>query len=66
MTNKTIKAAFQSWQNGGLQTSALYLNENAVEFEKRHFESGTFATLHTFERVEEGIAAYEAIQEECL
>ena len=38
--------AFESWMNGDVQTSALYKGERAKSFRARHYESGTFATLH--------------------
>ena len=54
-----IKASFQSWYNGNeKQHSALYLGAEAAEFADAHYQSGTFATLHTFDSEEAGKAAY--------
>ena len=51
--NNTPVAAFQTWSNGGIQTSGMCIasrdGQEAVDaFIERHNESGTFATLHTF------------------
>ena len=61
---KKIAAAFETWQNGGLQCSSLYLGKSAEAFVERHEESGTFAALHFFYNKEEGIAEYDAAQED--
>ena len=69
---KKIMAAFQTWNNGGLQTSAFYSREasevhglSAEEssemldaFVRNHYASGTFATLHTFEDIESAKKEY--------
>ena len=61
-TTQTTKAAFQTWPNGGgLQMSGFYTGKAAVEFEKSHFQSGTFATLYAFDSVEEGELEFERI-----
>jgi hypothetical protein len=57
-TTNTTKAAFESWNNGGTQISGFHTAENAVEFEISHFKSGTFATIHTFNSIEEGEKAF--------
>jgi hypothetical protein len=64
-TQTTTKASFESWSNGGLQMSGFHCGTDAADFEQRHYESNTFATLHTFDSVEEGRAAFERLQEEC-
>ena len=59
MENQKIKASFESWYNGNQkQFSALYLGAEAAEFAAGHYESGTFATLHTFDSEEEGYFAF--------
>jgi len=61
----TTKAAFQTWMNGyQLQYSSLYLNDDAQELEKEHWDSNTFASLHVFDSVEEGEKAYESMVKE--
>jgi len=52
MENKI--AAFTSWHNGGIQTSALWTVTKDVkaaveDFIERIYASDTFASLHTFE-----------------
>lgn len=49
-----VAAVFESWSNGGLQLSALYLasvdgQEKVDSFIEMHFQSNTFAALHAFE-----------------
>lgn len=52
--------AFESWSNGNeFQTSALYEGQEALDFITRHEESGTFATLHTFNDKDDAIAEYK-------
>lgn len=41
--------AFQSWENGGTQLSALYEGDEASEFINNHGLSNTFAKLHVFQ-----------------
>lgn len=62
-----VAAAFQSWGHDGV--SSLYLasqrgQECVDSFVESHYQSGTFATLHTFECEEEARAAYAAQFEE--
>jgi len=60
MTN----CAFQTWNNGNItETSGFYTGDEAKAFEESHYTSGTFATLHTFESVEEGMSAYYDIND---
>lgn len=40
--------AFEMWDNGGTQMSAIYEGAAAREFIVRHYESGTFAQLHVY------------------
>ena len=63
MKQQTTKAAFQTWQNGGLQMSGLYLNQDAIDFVESHYNSNTFATLHTFDSIEEAKKVYNRLQE---
>ena len=62
MTNtintKKIVAAFESWHNGGVQVSALHIDDVA-SFIEAHYQSGTFATLHTFDSIDEATKVYE-------
>ena len=57
-----IQAAFETWRDGiNSQKSALYLlseGNDVKGFVNRHFESGTFAKLHTFECEEEAKREY--------
>lgn len=55
---KTV-VAFQTWIcNNELQMSSIKFYENAQDFEISHYESGTFATLHTFTNIEDGKNEY--------
>ena len=52
-TTNTPVAAFETWSNGGMQTSSMVIasrdGQEAVDaFIQMHNESGTFATLRTF------------------
>jgi len=53
--------AFESWDNGGICTSALYEGQEAFDFIIRHRQSNTFATLH--EGGEDVKSDYEIIQD---
>ena len=69
MENQQIVAVFQTWSNGGTQTSGLVLasqdgQEAVNDFIDSHFESGTFATLRTFTSEEEAWEVREAIRRE--
>ena len=56
--------AFQSWQNGGIQTSSIYFSNRFYDngeseydaFVSKHEDSNTFATLHICNNLEEWIA----------
>jgi len=53
MTNTNIVAI----ENFGLGNySSIYIGDEALKFIERHYESGTYATLHTFSSVEEALA----------
>lgn len=55
---KTV-VAFETWMvNNELQMSSIKFHENAQDFEVSHYESGTFATLHTFTNIEDGKNEY--------
>ena len=66
--NEEIIVAFQTWDGGhsGIYFAEGYRPENfgnrdgisAQEFVKQHHESGTFATLNTFNTLEEGLRAW--------
>lgn len=61
----TIVAAFETWSNGGTQTSSLYLasidgQERVDSFIEDHYKSGTFAALHTFYSEDEAHAAFDS------
>lgn len=63
---KKIVAAFETWHNGGLDCSSLYTvsrdgQERVDNFVSRHYESGTFAQLHTFTSEEEANKEYEKV-----
>jgi hypothetical protein len=63
-----ILAAFQSWSNGGVQTSPLFLvsrdgQESVDSFVEGHYESGTFAQLHTFESEELALEAFASLRD---
>ena len=59
MTNQEqIVAVFQTWSNGGTQTSNMVIasrdgQEAVNDFIEQHNNSGTFATLRTFTSEEE-------------
>ena len=60
--------AFQSWDNGGIQTSSVYysnrFHDGVSEFNsfvEKHETSNTFATLHICNNMEEWDAAYEEL-----
>lgn len=57
--------AFQSWENGGIQTSGLYRDEEVAPFVEQHYQSGTFATLLVFEgdEVAEGLRLYDELNQ---
>jgi hypothetical protein len=59
--SEQIVAAFESWSNGRLQTSAFYVGKQAREFVESHYNAGTFASLHTFTDVNQGKLEYENI-----
>ena len=59
MTN-IIKAAFETWHNG-TSCSGLYIGEDAQKFVLDHEASGTFAQIHIFYDLVEGITAYEQL-----
>ena len=61
-----VVAAFQSWCNGGTQTSNIVLaskdGQQAVnDFIEQHNNSGTFATLRTFTSEDEAWAVYDLL-----
>lgn len=63
-TQPAIVAAFQVW--GIDNTSGLYLasrGDDVMDFIDTHYDSGTFATLLTFESEEEAIEAYNEMQD---
>ncbi len=67
---RLLLVAFESWNNGGIETSSIYQNENAINFIDRHNSSNTFATLHVFGNhpesdgtIEEGISLFEDLNE---
>ena len=69
MKNQQIVAVFQTWANGGIQTSGMRIasrdgQEAVNDFIDSHFESGTFATLRTFTSEAEAWEAREAIRRE--
>ncbi len=56
-----IVACFESWQNGGLQLSPLYLeSRNGKECIDRFIEGniGSFASLHTFSNEVDAVKEY--------
>lgn len=60
--------AFQSWHNGGIQTSAVHYsnryNDGVSEFDdfvEKHNNSNTFATLHICHNVEEWDEVYKEL-----
>lgn len=60
--------AFQSWRNGGIQTSAVHYsnryNDGVSEFDdfvEKHYNSNTFATLHICHNVEEWDEVYKEL-----
>lgn len=62
----TTKGVFESWWNGGLQKSALYLSsvdgQDAVnDFIEGHYTSGSFANLHCFDSEDEAQYEYNKI-----
>jgi hypothetical protein len=61
-TNNTIVAAFESWSNGGQQTSSLVLlskdGKDALNLFLERAAS-SFATLHTFNCEEEAKSAFD-------
>ena len=69
MENQQIVAVFQTWSNGGTQTSNMVIasrdgQEAVNDFIEQHNNSGTFATLRTFTSEEEAWDAREAIRRE--
>ena len=61
---KTV-ASFETWMDGnGFNVSSLKLYDDAADFELSHYESGTFATLHTFTDVEQGKSEYATAKKE--
>ena len=64
ITPDVFPIAFQSWQNGGIQTSSIYLSNRFYDngeseydaFVSKHKDSNTFATLHICNNLEEWIA----------
>jgi len=60
-----IVAAFQTWRNGSeIQVSGLYTGQEVDDFIEKHENSGTFATLHTFTNLQQGVAMYEGFLED--
>jgi hypothetical protein len=60
------KGVFETWSNGGLQKSSLYLasvegQEYVDEWIKGHYSSGSFANLHCFDSEDEAQYAYNKI-----
>jgi hypothetical protein len=64
MAHNTQIFAFETWSNGGIQTSAFYEGDEAMNFIARHEQSGTFATLHVFKNEKEALQAYEDFRSE--
>lgn len=64
ITPDMFPIAFQSWQNGGIQTSSIYSSNRFYDngeskfdaFVSKHENSNTFATLHICKNIEEWIA----------
>jgi hypothetical protein len=57
---KKIVVAFQTWRNGSeIQVSGFYSGDEVSDFIEKSETSGTFATLHTFTDLEEGLKCYE-------
>lgn len=66
-TKSRIVAAFQSWngRTNEVQTSGLYLKSemDVEQFIEDHYNSDTFATLHTFEDERTALTWYNDLQE---
>lgn len=65
--NNAVMAAFETWKNGGIQVSALYLASEEGQDKVVNFvegNGGSFATLHTFTSEVKAIQAYDKIQAE--
>lgn len=53
------KLAFETWVNNNkISISSIKFDKDAIEFEKSHYISGTYATLHAFKNAEEGMKCY--------
>lgn len=60
-----IVAAFQTWRNGNsIQVSGFYSGDEISDFIEKSETSGTFATLHTFTNLQQGVAMYEKFLED--
>lgn len=69
MTNQdqsaAIVAAFQTWRNGNsIQVSGFYQGPEINDFIESHYNSGTFATLHTFTDLAQAESMYEDFLED--
>lgn len=60
-----IVAAFQTWRNGNdIEVSGFYTGEEVSDFIESHYNSGTFATLHTFTDLAQAESMYEDFLED--